>query len=227
MTRILGLNIALRGTWWLFPLAIVLACTGVGLVLERTGVVARWYASPYVVVVAWAALRSGRRGGLLAAALSSLIWNIAFVPPFGVFVWPTTDEIVVYISMFAVAGIIGSYHRPDVQQVATGRYRGTLPFVKSEPRDGHKFWDVTRSGDWALDCVVGSEYARIYVERRSEMHAPLLGWIVRDMIKVGVYSGVEAGFIGGLAAYIPARQRIGMPLVAHDNADDGKPDRAV
>jgi hypothetical protein len=46
-------------------------------------------------------------------------------------------------------------------------------------RNGHRYWDVVSSGNWAEDCQVGVEYGRIYLERVKSGEPYLtLSWIV-------------------------------------------------
>lgn len=222
MVRVFAFPIVLQGTWWLFPIAMVLACTGIGLCLEKFQIVRGYYASPYVMIVAWSALRAGRMGGLLAAALSGLIWNVVFVTPSGIH-WPTNEELLAYLSMVGAAWIVGGY-RPHSGERVVLRYAGSLPFVRSaRANDDQKercFWDVLPTGSWSFDTSVGEEYARIYLERCKTYGAPALGWVVRDMIRSGSYTGIEAGFVGGLAAALPIRQRVSMPVVCDANSTD-------
>ena len=224
MVRIFNLNIALHAQWWFYPAALVMACTGVGIVTEKIGLVKSFYASPFVLVVAMASLRSGRRGGLLAAFMSMIIFNFVFVHPSWEFTIPTNEELLAYISMFLAAYYIGGFQVPQTTNTLA-RFAGSLPFVRNRKRDETDeaprcFWDVTASGRWVADCEVGHEYARIYIERRKRFGAPLLGWIVRDMIAAGQYSGVEAGFMGGIARQLPSRQTMPLVLVSDEHADD-------
>lgn len=220
MVKVLSWPANLQGTWWLFPVMLVLSCTAMGLGLERAEIVKGFYASPYVMIVAWSALRCGRRGGLLAAILASLVWNWLFVKPLG-FHWPANEELMAYLSMFGASWVVGGY-TPKNDAPKQSRYSGALPFVRTRKRDDDpcQFWDVDMTGVWSFDAKVGQEYARIYIERCKWYGAPALSWIVRDMIRSGTYSGVEAGFIGGVASQLPARQRISMPLSTHDDTDD-------
>lgn len=59
--------------------------------------------------------------------------------------------------------------------------------------NGRCYWDVISTGDWAEDCRVGEEYARIWFEASTSM--PPLAWILRDMVAAGRWTGVEVGFI--------------------------------
>jgi len=224
MVRIFNLNIALHAAWWFYPAALVMACTGVGVCVEKIGLVKSFYASPFVLVVAMAALRSGKRGGFLAATLAMLVFNFVFVHPAWSFTWPSNEELLAYISMFLAAFFVGGVNQTQPSDSLT-RFTGSLPFVRHKRRneddDQRKcFWDVERTGHWIRDCEVGHEYGRIYLERRKRFGAPLLGWIVRDMIAAGQYTGVEAGFMGVMAQQLPARQTLGLALVSDKDTLD-------
>lgn len=63
------------------------------------------------------------------------------------------------------------------------------------------FWCPARTGDWAADNITGRLYAdRVISELQGEAKAPnFLGSIVRDMVRKGIYSGVEVGFFQRIA----------------------------
>jgi len=190
-------------------------CTIVGLAAEAMGLIKAFYASPYVAVTAGIALHSGRRAGYAAAGVSAALFNLMFVAPRWAFTVPTPEEMTAYLSMFAVAYLVGSRSQPAPLK---SRYAGTLPFVST---DRHSSWDVgaTRRG-WSDDCDLGREYGRIYLERLSQPGAPLIGWIVRDMTRTGSYSGVEAGFMSAIATELE-RSR------TYQHASDCHSDRGV
>lgn len=82
-----------------------------------------------------------------------------------------------------------------------------LPFVLlSSPSS---WWVVTRSGDWILDCSRGTEMARLFRSATGAKFHAALALIMRDMIRSGVWSGVEAGFLSEL-----------LRPVTHDDAHD-------
>lgn len=68
-------------------------------------------------------------------------------------------------------------------------------------------WPVTPSGNYAQDCFTGECLAGEAV-RRMKQHgeSPLLGWMVRDMPKGKEMSGIEIGFLGGIAKMAMASQ---------------------
>lgn len=61
-------------------------------------------------------------------------------------------------------------------------------------------WHVEPTFDWAADCGVGSDYAILYIDLARSEFAPPLCWIVRDMIRVGQWTGIEAGFLSTIGA---------------------------
>ena len=185
----------------------VAAMTAVGLGAESFGVVQAWYGSPHVALVAVVTNRYGLRCGLVATMLSAPAWNFFFAAaPKYHFGAPTRSEITIYLSMLAVACLIAPRARPRVDPPRVLDTSASLPFT-ADPKDkggmhgtGRRFWEVASSGDWADDCAVGGQYARIYLNRiRYREPAPLLGWVIGDMIARGRYTGMEAGFAQGIA----------------------------
>lgn len=207
--------------WLCAPLVIVAVIVAIGAFAERVGIVRGWYASPFVLGVVYATLRNGTASGYIAAIVSMLAFNFWFVAPVFAFSWPTNEEWMAYASMFGAVIVIDRM-RPIQQQVTKAEpYKGRLPFVRErdKERDRRIFWDVQPSGRWLEDCMVGREYGRLYLERVKSYGAPVLSWIVCDMIRAGRYTGVEAGFVGAIAASLPARA-VTQILVSNDNADD-------
>jgi hypothetical protein len=72
-----------------------------------------------------------------------------------------------------------------------------LPFVRSRKRgDGRVFWSVTASGNYFEDYDQGRAWARLVLPLlKCNVGAPLLSWIVRDMIVAGDCNGLVLGFI--------------------------------
>lgn len=107
-----------------------------------------------------------------------------------------------------------------------------LPFVGDK-----RFWSVAASGDWCEDSRKGAEYARLYVAHiRATGRGPLLSWIVKDMIKAGSWTGIEAAFLAAVGQFAQAvvpddltRERVLRTLREGNghHADDAKPHRAV
>lgn len=214
--------LALLG-WWTFPVGVVSVFTAVGLILERVGIVKGFYASPFVLAVVLASLRSGRTGGYLGALLSAVAFNFVFVHPQFSFTIPSTEEWLAYGSMFGAAYVVGGIRHTPPQQTDIDRYSGGLPFVRdndTDSKDRRVFWDVESSGVWLDDCTVGHQYGQIFMARRMRYGAPILSWIVRDMIRAGRYTGVEAGFVSAVASSMPQASRI--TLIANHNAAESE-----
>ncbi len=189
------------------------------------------YVSPYVAMVAVLANRVCVRAGLLTALLSIPTYNYLFAgAPHQGFQVPSLGEVAAYASMVFAALMVAPRRQPPTRRVYDA---GTeLPFT-SNGRNGNgdrgngglhgngiRYWDVRPTGQWVEDCNVGSEYARIFVERiKAGEPRPLIGWIVRDMIVKGVWSGIEAGFMQSLgrASYAAFRSS-----VSQNNANDGR-----
>jgi len=73
-------------------------------------------------------------------------------------------------------------------------------------RAGYDFWCIPATGNYERDCAEGERLASEYVLRMQMHPRPgMLGWIVRDMIAKGRFSGVEVGFFQGLSAHISAK----------------------
>lgn len=80
------------------------------------------------------------------------------------------------------------------------RKRNKLPFVSAE-----SCWGVVATGDWETDSGLGAEYARLYVRAmRDAGRGPLLSWIVRDMMRSGTWTGIEAAFLSTVGRYAGA-----------------------
>lgn len=205
------------------PVVIVGCVVLLGLMAERMGWVRSWYASPFVVGVVIASMQHGSASGYICAALSAISFNLFFVQPVMVMTWPTNEEWSAYASMFAAAFAIDRMRPKAEPKSAHSSFKGRLPFVRDRRRnddnDQRSFWDVQPINVWIEDCRVGDEYGRLYLNRLCSCGAPLLGWIIADMVKAGRYTGIEAGFVGAIAAAIP-KQGGAQVLITQDNADD-------
>ena len=193
-----------------YPLLTVGMLTAVNDAAVDNGVYPVPYLSLYVAVVALLANRVCVRAGLLGAALSALSYDYWFSggDHYG-FVTPSINEAMAYVVMFGLAVAIAPRNPPadppDRQSFGAG---SELPFTTKDTNDlekslhgvGVRYWSVEASGDWIEDCAVGSEYARIFIERvKARQSRPLMAWIVRDMVTAGRWTGVECGFIQGVA----------------------------
>ena len=83
----------------------------------------------------------------------------------------------------------------------------TLPFIGprknarkavNSPRD---FWcNITMTGDYDKDCDIGSQYAYLALQAiKADNFAPLLGWIVMDMIANKCPRPIVLGFFQTVA----------------------------
>jgi len=215
-----------------YPTVLVTALTIVGYILKSNGIIGGWYAGIYVALAATIANRVCVRAGLLAAALSVLQHDFVFMTPWR-FDWPTAELAMTYGAAFVVAYAVGR-RVPMVKSPPTdrGQQIETMPFTSSGKSDDgstmlRSFWEVAPSGDWADDAEVGAAYGRIYIDHlRSLRPTPLLGHVVRDMIRGGRYTGVEAGFMSTLS-FAASSKFSPQLLVAQNDADDAQPDTAV
>ena len=204
--------------WVYIPIAAVFAYAIAGHVLLSLKLMSDVYASPLVLIVVLVAMRVGRVGGYIGAVASALTYNYWFVGLLHAgFVYPMAPELTAYAAMFIGAHIIGGRADAPPHQEGSGRYAGSLPFVRDKDDSTKRdFWAVNANGIWSDDCTVGHEYGRIYLARCTHYGAPALAWIVRDMIRAGRYTGVEAGFSGALANALPRR----IASVSYDDALD-------
>jgi hypothetical protein len=73
-----------------------------------------------------------------------------------------------------------------------------LPFIRQSKRGEkgpHCWWAVKPTGDYGKDYDQGQEWARLVVPLlKYNVGAPLLSWIVVDMIKAGERNGLVLGF---------------------------------
>lgn len=191
-----------------WPIAVIGGLTAVSLFGYFTGMLPSPYSSTYVGAVALVANRICVRAGLFAAVLAVLTYNGLFAQEvhFG-FRAPVAGEITAYITMFVLAITLAPRAAKPAKAEPKANPDVPLPFVNRTGAkngqdsglhgNGAKYWDVTPSGNWAEDCAVGDEYARLFINaiRKNDDGRPLVSWIVRDMVHGGRFSGVEAGFI--------------------------------
>lgn len=208
--RVLALVTGRRCHVVVCPIAMISTCAAVGVALEYSALINRFYASPLVVAIAVASVRHGVRGGLVAALFSAAIWNCVFVPPAWAWNLPTPDEWMAYGAMLgaALVGLAAPREQDQTPPPIVEIDRERLPFQatrrdKSNGSSAPCWWDVSVADVWHEDCQVGAEYGRIFVDAvRARQATPMLGWIVRDMIKAGRFTGVECGFLSGVSAAI-------------------------
>ncbi len=80
-----------------------------------------------------------------------------------------------------------------------------LSFVAKRDKKGTKlvpydFWSVEETGDFVADCNEGVRLAEEFLrELNAKNSMAKLGWIVRDMIAKGRFSGLEVGFFSRIS----------------------------
>lgn len=69
---------------------------------------------------------------------------------------------------------------------------------------GPNIWAVQETGDWGDDNRAGARYAGELIchLRRNGRHKPLLGHIVRELVRRGKYGAIEIGFFHRLVEEI-------------------------
>ena len=191
------------------PILAVGALTFLGIVAEHLNVVHHWYASTYVALTAVIANRVCARAAVIATALAAPAFNYFFLAPKWAFQPVTMAEATIYASMLVVALLVAPRRSQAPDPPRTVDRGPELPFTgrrRNGEGDGGLhgtglcYWDVQPTGNWAADCHLGGEYARIYKDRALHGEGrPLFAWIVRDMIQRGKFTGIEAGFSQALA----------------------------
>ncbi|MCW1381513.1 hypothetical protein OLX02_01620 [Novosphingobium sp. KCTC 2891] len=79
-----------------------------------------------------------------------------------------------------------------------------LPFVAFR-QDGtiESHWNPERTGDYAVDCATGRNYAGQFAAMmRDGGNESLLPWIIRAMPRGQEMSGVEIGFLTALSMLV-------------------------
>lgn len=232
------------GTAIVVPVVAVFGLATFGWLLERWGLVRGFYASPFVLLAGVVANRVCIRAGLMSALLGAVVFDVVFAAPRWQLSLPTVEEFLAYSSMFAIAVAVARRQPVERDPPPPHQAGQSLPFTSQRPKttrdDGSpdgtslmamSFWSVEATEVWADDTEVGIQYGRIYMDavRRGSAVMPL-AWIVRDMIKSGKFTGVEAGFcgiVGATAKDNHARYQREHDLVAHDDADDFGPARRI
>jgi hypothetical protein len=79
----------------------------------------------------------------------------------------------------------------------------SLPFYCKNNKPP-SFWNVKTTEDYEKDCMLGSTYANAVLDFNFN---PLLGWIVRDMIKANNFGGIEAGFFSVITMHAASDKR--------------------
>lgn len=181
------------------PLVATVVMVAAGKAAIASGLVVSFYASPFVMLSALVSNRVCLRAGVLAAAIGVVAHEFFFSAPYYQLNLPTSEQALAYSFSFLAA--YGCARRTTTRPPAEKPQEASskLPFTADDTTHERRFWVVDATDDWAEDCTVGAEYARIYLSRlRLKIPAPPLGWIVQDMIKGGRYTGVEAGFLSSM-----------------------------
>lgn len=161
--------------------------------------------------------RLGMRSGLVCAGVGIFCLEVFFYGEGFTTTWPITIQISSYSCMVGAAIFLA---RPRADHAGRIIDRGQdLPFTRRR-EDGNGglhgigsiYWDAPATGNWFDDAHVGSEYLRILAHRvEGGERAPMLPWIIHDMIRAGRWSGVEAGFASALEKLAFRRARPDRP----------------
>jgi len=204
----------------LYPIVAVAGLCLIGAGLVSMKVVSSFYASPFVLLCAVVSNRVCLRAGLIAATLSIVAHEYFFSAPYYEINLPSREQFLAYLSNYIAAWAVARKIPAPPSPLDPAQ---PLPFTHSGTSDDstRSFWAVDADDDWIADCEVGAEYGRIYVDRlRSTAACPPLGWIVKDMIGKGRYSGVEAGFFSVVGRAASARIQPYPKVPDHLQSDD-------
>ena len=98
-----------------------------------------------------------------------------------------------------VATITGRARRARAKALPRDDIRN-LPFIRDVPKSeggGRCFWSVAGTGDYGTDCELGHKLGQDYLafvgQYHREVDVVLLGWIVEDMIALGLSPGPDFG----------------------------------
>lgn len=214
------------GSAVLIPFIALTVAILLGHIVLSIGAVKSVYSSPFVALSAIVSNRVCLRAGLITAAGAVVAHEFFFAAPYLHLGWPSPEQSLAYGANFAAAYLVA--RRTPLPPQTPPHTNGTtpLPFVGTTTTPPEKsFWVVSGGRDWSEDCIVGSEYARLYLDHACTP----LPWIVRDMVAAGKWTGVEVGFCSviGRAASV-GRRNIDLPTsLPHDDADDFEPNRPV
>lgn len=195
-----------------------------GQVIIAVGVVKSIYASPFVALCALVSNRVCLRSGLITAFLAMIGHEYFFSAPYMSLDWPSPEQGLAYVANFLVAFAVARRYPEAPERPITPPSDQILPFVDThKPPDSKSFWLVQGGGDWFEDTDVGREYARLYMDQRAEKKsAPTLTWVVRDMLRSGRWTGVEAGFLDSIEAAAICGHKLRRPdlILSNYDADD-------
>jgi hypothetical protein len=145
----------------------------------------------------------GRGPAYVAGLAGTLMMYLYFFPP------NDTVGLATYLTcILAAAHITGLGHTP---------HRASVPVVPAS-----RFWNHHASGDYGADCSAGEEEAEAFLRRLSwEQKLYALGWLVRDMIARGRFTGIEAGFFHRISeACLNSSEFSAVKLIAQNNPKD-------
>jgi hypothetical protein len=70
--------------------------------------------------------------------------------------------------------------------------------------NGRVWWSIEGTGDYLIDCGAGARLAEEFLRYHNATREHfILGWIVRDMIAKGRFTGVEVGFFRRISRACP------------------------
>ncbi len=76
-----------------------------------------------------------------------------------------------------------------------------LPFVQEVGGEDVCFWSVEPTGDQSADIDKGECFARLALAVSREFDLPqLIATVLRDMVVIGNFTAVEAGFVATVAS---------------------------
>lgn len=75
-----------------------------------------------------------------------------------------------------------------------------LPFVTATLGTATRLWDVTPTRNWSDDNATGAAYAQALIDHMKEHDAPfVLGHVVKALPPPAEWTGIEIGFVQGIA----------------------------
>lgn len=211
------------------PIAAMVLAVLAGHMILAIGLTKSIYSSPFVALCALVSNRVCLRAGLFTAFLAMVGHEFFFSAPYWSLNWPSPEQGLAYLANYLVAFAVAR-RVPLPPNAMPSKPDQPLPFVSTIPRTDRCFWSVEPAGnDWVMDSAVGAEYARIYLDQRTiPGPCPALAWIIRDMVKAGRWTGVEAGFASVIErAAAQGHLQPKSVSVPHDDAYDFDAHRSV
>lgn len=222
-----------NGLWVVvYPVATVIGIGAAQWILAKLHQIDYAYFSPFVAVSAAISARICLRSGLLVAVLSALAFML-FLPRPTDALLPNLSEFVAIASavtvVFFTAPRMAGGDPPEAVTKPTSK--DPLPFMRPrKPGNGDdasreaSSWAVQASGNWSEDDWYGRQMAKTWRNRLKTRSGdcPTLSMIVRDMVRGGRWTGVEAGFCSSVESSIRERAAPAMRVAAlvKDHSDD-------